>query len=156
MSARNDIKLSSPIQSDCACLNSLIDNILEVSKNIHFMRDATRGGLGTVISELARSNEYGIQINEEMLPVNDSVRGMCELLGFDPIYVANEGKIVIVAAQEDADAILECMHNHELGKESQIIGEVQSTHPGKAWLTTSIGGNRILDMLAGEQLPRIC
>ncbi|MFC2107292.1 hydrogenase expression/formation protein HypE [Bacteroidota bacterium] len=156
MSARNDIKLSSPIQSDCACLNSLIEDILKTSKNIHFMRDATRGGLGTVISELAKSNKYGVQINEEKLPVKDSVRGMCELLGFDPIYVANEGKIVIVASQEDADAILECMRQHELGKESQIIGKVQSTHPGKAWLSTSIGGNRILDMLAGEQLPRIC
>ncbi len=156
MSARNDIKLSSAVKSDCACLNSLIENILYKSSNVHFMRDATRGGLGTVISELAKGNDYGVQINEEMLPIKDGVRGMCELLGFDPIYVANEGKVVIVASKEDADKILESMQMHELGKESRIIGEVQNAHPGKAWLTTSIGGNRILDMLSGEQLPRIC
>ena len=156
MSARNDIKLNSPVESDCACLNNLIECILDTTDNIHFMRDATRGGLGTVISEMAKGNNFGVQIHEEMLAVNDSVRGMCELLGFDPIYVANEGKIVIVASSDDAYRIIEIMQKHELGKDSRIIGDVQDAHHGKAWLTTSVGGNRILDMLAGEQLPRIC
>jgi hydrogenase expression/formation protein HypE len=156
MSARNELKLTAPLLSDCASLNGLINDITDVSSNIRFMRDATRGGLATVITELCRDKEFGITINEESLLVSEGVRGMCELLGFDPMYVANEGKVVVVASGEDAVAVLDAMHAHEYGKDARIIGEIVPEHPGKAWLNTAIGGNRIIDMLAGEQLPRIC
>lgn len=156
MSARNELKMNAPLLSDCASLNGLISAITASSSGIRFMRDATRGGLATVITELCHEKDFGITIQEDSLLVNESVRGMCELLGFDPMYVANEGKVVVVAAREDADNILHAMHTHEHGKEARIIGEIIAEHPGKAWLNTSIGGNRIIDMLAGEQLPRIC
>lgn len=156
MSARNQIKLSAPLVSDCACLNGLISGSLKASSNIRFMRDATRGGLGTVITELCHGRSYGIVLNEERIPVNEGVRGMCELLGFDPLYVANEGKVLMVVGQEDAGTVLKTLQQHPLGSDSAIIGEIVEEHAGKAWLKTSIGGNRIIDMLAGEQLPRIC
>jgi hydrogenase expression/formation protein HypE len=156
MSARNELKLSAPILSDCASLNSLIKVVTTHSDKVRFMRDATRGGLATVVTELCTKKDYGVVINEEALQIVTGVQGMCELLGFDPMYVANEGKVVIVVAEEDANNVLSAMHNHEFGKNASIIGEVVAEHPGKAWLKTTIGGNRIIDMLAGEQLPRIC
>lgn len=156
MSARNELKLNAPIKSDCASLNHLTEAVVNASDNIHFMRDATRGGLATVITELCSNKDYGVVIHEDKLQINESVRGMCELLGFDPMYVANEGKVVIVASADDADKVLEAMHEEPYGKDAHIIGEVVEDHPGKAWLETYIGGNRIIDMLAGEQLPRIC
>jgi hydrogenase expression/formation protein HypE len=156
MSARNELKLSAPLLSDCASLNGLISLATASSANIRFMRDATRGGLGTVITELSRDRAYGINIYEDQLLVNEGVRGMCELLGFDPMYVANEGKVVIVVKEVDADQLVLAMRNHEYGKDARIIGEIVDDHHGKAWLQTVIGGNRIIDMLAGEQLPRIC
>ena len=156
MAAREEISFSTDIKSDCACLNHLIKDALNVSDNINFMRDATRGGLATVLCELAEDKNFGIEINEDTLPVNENVRGMCELLGFDPMYVANEGKVVMVVANKDAEKVLEALKKNDLGKEAAIIGEVVEEHLGKAWLTTGIGGRRIIDMLAGEQLPRIC
>lgn len=156
MAAREEISFSTDIKSDCACLNFLIKDALNVSDNIRFMRDATRGGLATVLCELAEDKNFGIEIIEENLPVNENVRGMCELLGFDPMYVANEGKVVMVVASSDAERVLEILKKNDLGKEAAIIGEVVEEHLGKAWLTTGIGGRRIIDMLAGEQLPRIC
>lgn len=156
MSARNELKLNAPLLSDCASLNGLIAEITKTSKQVRFMRDATRGGLATVITEMSYNKEYGINIAEEDLLIQEGVRGMCELLGFDPMYVANEGKVVVVVAAEDANAVLSAMKTHEFGKDARIIGEIVKDHPGKAWLSTAIGGNRIIDMLAGEQLPRIC
>ncbi len=156
MSARNELKLSAPLQSDCASLNGLITEITGATQQVRFMRDATRGGLATVITELSTAKDYGVNIDEEALLIDEGVRGMCELLGFDPMYVANEGKVVIVVAADDADKALKAMQKHEFGKNARIIGEVVPEHPGKAWLKTAIGGNRIIDMLAGEQLPRIC
>jgi len=156
MSARNELKLSAPLLSDCASLNGLIQVITHHSDNVRFMRDATRGGLATVITELCAGKNYGLTINEEDLYIDEGVRGMCELLGFDPMYVANEGKLVVVLDSKDAGNVLAAMHEHELGQQASIIGEVVEDHPGKAWLNTSVGGNRIIDMLAGEQLPRIC
>lgn len=156
MSARNQIKLSAPLTSDCASLNGLIDVILRTSDQVRFMRDATRGGLATVLTELCSGKDYGISVEESQLPLREGVRGMCELLGFDPLYVANEGKVLIVTGAEDAQNVLREMRQHKHGKDSAIIGEIVAAHPGKAWLKTSIGGNRIIDMLAGEQLPRIC
>ena len=156
MAAREELSFSTDIKSDCACLNHLIKDALSVSDQIRFMRDATRGGLATVLCELAENKHFGIEINENALPVNENVRGMCELLGFDPLYVANEGKVLMVVGQKDADKVLEILRKNELGQDSVIIGGVVEEHRGKAWLTTGIGGRRIIDMLAGEQLPRIC
>jgi len=156
MAAREELSFTTDIKSDCACLNHLIEDALGASNNIRFMRDATRGGLATVLCELAESKNFGIEINEDTLPLNENVRGMCELLGFDPLYVANEGKVVFVVANEDAKKVLKALKKNELGYEAAIIGEVVYEHEGKAWLTTGIGGRRIIDMLAGEQLPRIC
>lgn len=156
MAARNDLNIQSKITSDCACLNGLIAEAMAVSNSIRFMRDATRGGLGTVLTELASGNNFGLQIEEDSIVVKENIRGICELLGFDPIYVANEGKVVLVTGKEDAGKILDAWRKHPLGKEASVIGEITEAHPGKAWITTEIGGKRLIDMLAGEQLPRIC
>jgi hydrogenase expression/formation protein HypE len=156
MSARNQLNISTNIASDCASLNGLIDTISALGDQIRFMRDATRGGLATVSAELCKGQSFGIKLFEEQIPVNEGVRGICELLGFDPLYVANEGKVVIVVAKEVSDQMLQIMKNHPLGKDAAIIGEVTSGNNGRCYLETQIGGNRIVDMLAGEQLPRIC
>ena len=156
MSARNQLNISTNVESDCTSLNGLIDSLNEFKSQIRFMRDATRGGLATVSSELCKHQDFGIKLFEDKIPVNEGVRGICELLGFDPLYVANEGKVVMVVAEEIADEVLETMEKHELGKAAAIIGEITSGHAGKCFLETQIGGNRIVDMLAGEQLPRIC
>ncbi len=156
LSARNELKITSDIQSDCACLNKMIKKVLDVSDKIKFMRDATRGGVATVLSELVDNKNYGINIDESSVNINENVKGICEILGFDPMYVANEGKVVIVAGSEDADKIIETLQKNEFGKNSSIIGEITENHSGKGWITTEIGGKRIIDMLSGEQLPRIC
>jgi len=156
MAARNDLNISANIQSDCACLNGLIGDALQISEQIKFMRDATRGGLGTVLSELVRAAPFGIQINEPDLIINEGVRGMCELLGFDPLYVANEGKVVMVVGKDDAEKVLQSLKKNKAGQDAAIIGEITATHQGKAWLQTIVGGKRIIEMLSGEQLPRIC
>ncbi len=156
MAARNELKISADITSDCACLNDLIQSALVTSNQIRFMRDATRGGLGTVIAELVKGKNYGIHLHEDQLIVNEGVRGMCELLGFDPIYVANEGKVVMVVADEDAQDVLEALKKHETGKSAAIIGEITNEHSGTAWLETMVGGKIIIEMLSGQQLPRIC
>lgn len=156
MSARNDLKISSPVLSDCACLHKLIDKAFEVSDGVKFIRDATRGGIATVLSELVSKKTFGIIIDEAAVPVRESVRGMCELLGFDPFYVANEGKFVMIADAKDADKIVEAMRKTEFGENAAIIGEITENHPGKSIVETEIGGQRIMDMLSGEQLPRIC
>lgn len=156
MAARNELNIHTHIESDCACLNNLIDSALKVSNKIKFMRDATRGGLGTVISELVKGNNYGIQLDEENLIVHENVRGLCELLGFDPIYVANEGKVVMVVDKDDAESVVKSIKESSFGKEASIIGEITEDHQGLAWLNTSVGGKRIIEMLSGQQLPRIC
>ncbi len=156
MAARNELNIQTHIESDCAPLNKMIAGALSASTGIKFMRDATRGGLGTVIAELVKSNQFGIEINEDCLLVKENVRGLCELLGFDPIYVANEGKVVMVVEQEEADKVLKAIKESPYGKEASIIGEISSEHCGMAWLNTSVGGKRVIDMLSGQQLPRIC
>jgi len=156
LAAREFLNLRSNIKSDCACLNHMIKKALAISENIKFMRDATRGGVATVLAELVENNKFGIMIDESAIPVKENIRGMCELLGYDPLYVANEGKLIIIVARQDANLVLEAFKSHPLGKESAIIGEIVDEHHGKAWIKTSIGGKRILDMLTGEQLPRIC
>jgi len=156
MSARNDLKLQTSIDSDCASLNGLIREALEASDQVNFMRDATRGGLATILAELSKDKPYGVLINEDKLIVKENVRGICELLGFDPLYVANEGKVIMIVGAEDSEKVLSALTKHELGRESAIIGEVVVDHPGKSWINTAVGGKRIIDVLSGEQLPRIC
>lgn len=178
---REALHFRSPVTSDAACLNGLIKEITS-SFDVHFMRDATRGGVATVLAELAgillknkevksgplpsggRKVEHtsdtglaGITIREEAIPIREEVKGVCEVFGYDPLYMANEGKVVMVVPGDQATAVLEKMRLHPLGKESAIIGSVvEGEHPGKVVLHTEIGGKRFLDMLAGEQLPRIC
>ena len=156
LAARKELSIQGEVQSDCASLNGLIQEVLKVSGGIKFMRDPTRGGAATVLSELAAGRPYSIMIEESWIPVNPKVRAFCEILGFDPMYVANEGKVILVADSDKSEDILKIMQDHPLGKESRIIGEIRDEYPGKAWMNTGIGGKRILDMLAGEQLPRIC
>ena len=156
MSARNELKVQADVQSDCATLNGLIGEVLAISENVKFMRDATRGGLATVLAEIVKNRNFGIHLIEEKIPVRESVRGMCEFFGFDPLYVANEGKVVMIVSDNDAEKVLEKLQKNEFGKEAQIVGEVVNEHSGKVVLQTQIGGKRIIDMLLGDQLPRIC
>jgi hydrogenase expression/formation protein HypE len=153
--ARNGIEYSSSVLSDCAVLNHMIKEAVSAGK-VKFMRDATRGGVATVLCELAEKSKLGIVLNEDKIPVQESVRGLCETFGFDPLYMANEGKVLMVVAEKDAEKILKSMKKNEYANNSVIIGEVTSEHPGMVVVKTSIGGSRIIDMLTGEQLPRIC
>jgi len=154
--ARNNISFSDDLQSDCASLNGLITEVMNASENIVFMRDATRGGIATVLCELVENRDYGIVIHEADIPVSESVSGLCEVFGFDPLYIANEGKVVMVVAEKDSDKVLQAMKAHPLGQNAAIIGEITSENAQKVLLETSIGGKRVMDMLTGEQLPRIC
>jgi hydrogenase expression/formation protein HypE len=156
MSARESFNFKSPVVSDCASLNTLIREVLEQSPAVKFMRDPTRGGVATVLNELAGKTGFGIEMDESALPVSRGVAAMCELLGFDPLHIANEGKVLIVAGQEEADHILGIMKNNEFGTRSTIIGRVTSDHPGKVVLLAETGGRRIVDTLTGDPLPRIC
>jgi hydrogenase expression/formation protein HypE len=156
MSQREGLKFSVPVQSDCAPLNKLVSDMLEASLNIHCLRDPTRGGLATTLNEFARQSKVGIKIEEEKIPVRDAVRAACELLGFDPLYVANEGKLVAIVAPNDAGKILAKMKRNRYGADASIIGEVTDVHKGKVIMKTRLGTSRIVDMLSGELLPRIC
>ncbi|PKP34312.1 MAG: hydrogenase expression/formation protein HypE [Bacteroidetes bacterium HGW-Bacteroidetes-17] len=156
LSARNELNIRAAIESDCACLNKMIGEVIKSGAQIKFMRDATRGGVATVLTELAIGSPYGIELDEVKLVVKETVRGMCEILGFDPLYVANEGKVIMIVAAEDSNKVMQILKSNEFGMEASIIGEIVDKHHGKGWVTTSIGGKRIIDMLAGEQLPRIC
>lgn len=154
--ARGELAMESTIVTDCAPLNGLIQSMLETCPDIHCMRDATRGGIATVLNEFAQSSQCAMRIDEAALPVREPVRGMCEILGLDPLYLANEGKVITIVAREQADSLLETMRNHPHGKDSAIIGEVIEAPAERVILSTRFGGDRIVDMLVGEQLPRIC
>ncbi len=156
LSQREGLGFSTRLESDCAPLNGLAEEMLAASKRIHALRDPTRGGLATTLNELAAQSKVGIRIEEEKIPVRDEVRGACEMLGIDPLYVANEGKLVALVHPEDADAVLEKMRHHRYGKNAAIIGEVRSDHPGRVVMKTTLGASRIVDMLVGDPLPRIC
>lgn len=156
MSARNELKAQADVLSDCAPLNHLIQEVLDVSENVCFMRDATRGGLATVLAEVVLNREFGIHLWEEKVPVRESVRGMCEFFGFDPLYVANEGKVVMIVPENEAEKVVKTMSKNKSGKDARIIGEVVENHFGKVVMQTQIGGKRIIDLLQGDQLPRIC
>lgn len=156
LGARNVLDFKTEIQSDCACLNKLIQEIIQKELRIKFMRDITRGGLATVLNELSEMTALGIEINEKDVPVKSSVNGICEVLGFDPLYLANEGKVLMLVHPDDAEEVLKTLKINMLGVDSAIIGEITPDHPGMLVGRTSIGGKRIITMLQGEQLPRIC
>ncbi|MCX6153199.1 MAG: hydrogenase expression/formation protein HypE [Candidatus Kapabacteria bacterium] len=156
MSEREGFEFESKIKSDSAPLNELVENICKISKNIHVLRDPTRGGLASALNEIAMSSGLGMYIEENQILIDEQVKGVCEMLGFDPLYVANEGKIIVIVSAEDADKILYEMRKNILGADSNIIGRVTSDNKQKVIMKTCIGTNRIVDMLSGEQLPRIC
>jgi hydrogenase expression/formation protein HypE len=156
MSVREGLEFSTLLKSDTAPLNSLVDAMLETCPDIHVLRDPTRGGLASALNEIADSAHVGMHIREDRIPVSDEVRGACELLGLDPLYVANEGKLMAIVPEAEADHILSTMRSHPLGKEAACIGHVVAEHPGVVTMETTIGGTRVVDMLSGEQLPRIC
>lgn len=157
LSARGDMMLASPIESDCAALHDLIDAILDAAPGTRFMRDATRGGIAAVLNEIADASRVGIEIVETQTPIRSEVKGFCEILGLDPLYLANEGKLVCVVPDNQKDAALIAMKAHPLGAEAAHIGHVmEGGRPGRVVMQTVFGGRRIVDMLVGEQLPRIC
>ncbi|MGD0626630.1 MAG: hydrogenase expression/formation protein HypE [Thermodesulfobacteriota bacterium] len=156
LSSREGLQFSTTLESDCAPLNELVAGMIEVSKKIRCLRDPTRGGLSSTLNELARQSGAGIWVEEDRIPIKEEVQGACELLGFDPLILANEGKVVAVVAEEVAEIILQRMKAHPLGRDAAIIGEVREEPRGKVILRTRIGLTRIMDMMVGEPLPRIC
>ena len=156
LTQREGLTFDSPVRSDSAPLNHMVKKMFAASQAIHTLRDPTRGGAGTALNEIAQSSNVGIRIEETKIPVRPEVSGICELLGFDPLYLANEGKLIAFVGPEDVETVLAVMHADEFGKDACIVGEVVAENPGQVFMETRIGGLRIVDMLAGEQLPRIC
>ena len=156
LSSREGLQFDSDIKTDSAPLNKMVQSLVQSDCDVHVLRDPTRGGLGTTLNEIADQSRVGMKIDENSLPVRGPVQGICELLGFDPLYIANEGKLIAFVPEKDAQKALEIIRQDEFGKEAMIIGDVIQKDPGKVFLHTAIGGMRIIDMLTGEQLPRIC
>ena len=157
MSKRENLEFEGAIESDCAPLNELVSAMIDVAgERIHCLRDPTRGGVATTLNEIAARSKIGMKLIEHAIPVRETVRGACEILGLDPLYVANEGKLLAVVAADAAEAILDRMRQHPLGANASLIGEVVADHPGMVLMKTEIGGTRVLDVMFGEQLPRIC
>jgi len=163
MSQREGLEFEGAIESDCASLNGLVAAMLATpasaprdSDFIHCLRDPTRGGAATTLNEISKHAHVGMLLREQSIPVRESVKGACEVLGLDPLYVANEGKLLAVVRPDMAEAVLRQMREHPLGRDAAIIGEVVADHPGMVLMKTEIGGTRVLDVMFGEQLPRIC
>jgi hydrogenase expression/formation protein HypE len=156
LSQREGLEFESPIVSDCAPLHTLVAAMLEASPAIRCMRDPTRGGLSSALNEIAAQSRVGMELEESTIPIQEAVRGACELLGLDPMYVANEGKLVAIVDTGDAERILSAMRAHPIGRQARIIGRVTSANSGLVIMRTSLGTTRIVDMLSGDQLPRIC
>ncbi|MCP4166000.1 MAG: hydrogenase expression/formation protein HypE [Chloroflexi bacterium] len=157
MSVREGLEFETAIKSDSAPLSDLVADVLEVAgEQVHVLRDPTRGGVASALNEIAQKAGLGVQLAEQSLPIQDEVRGACEILGFDPLYVANEGKCIAIVARDVADAVLAAMQAHPYGQNAAIIGEIVVDHPGRVFLRSRIGGMRVVDMISGEQLPRIC
>jgi hydrogenase expression/formation protein HypE len=156
LSQREGFKFHGELKSDCAPLNGLVAKMLDVCPSIRCMRDPTRGGLATTLNEIASMSNVGMMIEEEKVPVRESVKGISELLGLDTLYLANEGKLIAICPPNKAEQLLEVMKNHPLGRHGEIIGRVTEENPKRVILQTLIGGHRILDMLTGGQYPRIC
>ncbi|MGD2027930.1 MAG: hydrogenase expression/formation protein HypE [Anaerolineales bacterium] len=156
LSARGDLGFETEITSDITPLNVMIAAILHTSKKVHVLRDPTRGGLATSLNEIARQSQVGIRLYENLIPVQPSVQAACEMLGFDPLYIANEGKLIVICAPEDEADILQMMRQQPYGEDATTIGEVIDEPPGRVLMKTLIGSHRVVDVLAGELLPRIC
>jgi hydrogenase expression/formation protein HypE len=162
MSQRENLEFEGAIVSDCAPLHGLVAAMLDACEEkdrahpVHCLRDPTRGGVATTLNEIAAQSGVGMLLRESLIPVRESVKGACEILGLDPLYVANEGKLVAVVAASAADRVLQNMRKHPLGRDAAVIGEVVAEHPGMVRMETGVGGTRILDVMFGEQLPRIC
>ncbi|MFB0526923.1 MAG: hydrogenase expression/formation protein HypE [bacterium] len=156
LSARKKFDFQTEVKSDSQPLNRIVWEILKASKKVHTLRDPTRGGLATSLNEIAEQSGVGIEIEEEKIPVKEEVKGVCEMLGFDPLYIANEGKLVAFVCERECAKILNVMRKNKYGKDAQVIGTVVAGHKGRVVVKTSVGGERVLDMLSGEQLPRIC
>ena len=156
MSRREGLSFSTTLESDCAPLSGLVADMLAASKQIRCLRDPTRGGLAASLNELAAQSRVGIRIEEEKIPIREEVSSACEMLGLDPLYVANEGKLVAIVPPGDAVKILSAMHRHPFGRNACMVGEVNPDHPGRVAMKTFLGTSRIVDMPAGDPLPRIC
>jgi hydrogenase expression/formation protein HypE len=156
MAGRHNINLPASVQTDCAPLNKMTKAMLEVAPDIAVMRDPTRGGVAAVLNEIAAASKCGILIDEDEIPIHAEVQGVCDMLGFDPLYLANEGKCVAFVPAESADKVLKAMRTSPYGQEARIIGEVTAEAPGTVGLRTGIGGIRVVDMPLGNIVPRIC
>jgi hydrogenase expression/formation protein HypE len=157
MLAREALEIETDVQSDTAALNGLVAALMEAAgPAIHCLKDPTRGGIATSLNEIAMASEVSIALDEQSIPVREGVRGACEILGLDPLTIANEGKLLALATADGAAALLQAMREHPLGREAAIIGDVRAEPPGMVFLRTDIGGTRVLDMLVGDPLPRIC
>jgi len=156
MSVREGIEFETVLKSDTASLADLTRAMLQACSRIRWMRDPTRGGISSALNELADASRVGVKLNEAALPIRPEVHAACEILGLDPLYVANEGKLVAIAPREDAQMVLESMRRHPLGRDAARIGEIVAEHPGMVLLKSRIGGERVVSLLSGEQLPRIC
>lgn len=156
LSARGEFNLQVEIASDCAPLNDLITKVLDSGVKIKFMRDPTRGGLATVLNEMVKNKNFGVEIFESAIPLKPQVAEVCEILGFDPLYIANEGKVIMVVDKDEAEQTLELVKQHPIGREAAIIGEITTTPAGKVIMETRVSGHRIIDMLITDQFPRIC
>ena len=156
MSVREGIEFETALESDSAPLHGLAEAILEACPRTRCMRDPTRGGLSSALNELAAASRVGVELDEAAIPLQPEVRGACEMLGLDPLYVANEGKLIAVVPPQDAGRVLDAMRSHPLGKDAALVGTVVADHPGMVLLRSRVGGERVVTLLAGEQLPRIC
>ncbi len=154
--ARGNLGFSSQVCSDTAPLNHMVKALLDAGLDVHVLRDPTRGGLATTLVEIARQSQVNIELDEETIPVDQPVRKTCELLGLDPLYLANEGKLILVLPADQAEEALRSMHSTHYGEEAKVIGQVLGSSRGQVWLKTPFGTTRVLEMLAGEMLPRIC
>jgi hydrogenase expression/formation protein HypE len=157
MSVREGLEFETTLESDSAALTGIVGRLLAAcGSDVHVLRDPTRGGVSSALNEIAAAARVGVRLEETAIPIGEEVRGACEILGLDPLYVANEGKVIAIVARDHAEAALAAMRSHPLGRDAAIIGEVVADHPGKVFLKSRIGGMRVVDMLSGEQLPRIC
>ncbi len=156
LAARGELGFETDIQSDCAPLNGLVADLLSACPDVHVLRDPTRGGVATTLNEIAKQSSVGITLFEKTLPVRSAVAAVCEMLGFDPLYVANEGKVLVILPRESAERALSAMRASKYGGEAALIGEVSESPVGRVLMKTAIGATRVVDMLAGEMLPRIC
>ena len=156
MSVREGLEFETEVASDTSPLHELVAAMIAAKIDIHVLRDPTRGGVTSALAEIAQTAKIGMLLNESSIPISEEVKGACEILGLDPLYVANEGKVLAIVATEDADRLLQVLRSNSLGREAAVIGEVVNEHPGLIMMKTRVGGTRVVDMLSGEQLPRIC